>query len=157
MRPKISARCFRHSVFGCSRTTGVKTSDCGKLLASASTASIGRVNKNLSWFSCIGSRSNWVTGTSTTGWCPRALLGQPNTPKVGALKAVKNGPCSHDPRAFTQSPLEEVLVLMTRSKPTWGAESGRTVKTWAGRPDWERRIRLRGSTKLSRGRPGLRR
>ncbi len=109
------------------------------------------------WFSCIGSWSNWVAGTSTTGWCLRALSGQYNTPRVGALKAVINGPCSHDSRVFTQTPLEEVLVLMTRSKTARGAESGGTVKTWAGRPHRERWICSCGPTKLFRGRPGLRR
>ncbi len=109
------------------------------------------------WFSCIGSWSNWVAGTSTTGWCLRALSGQYNTPRVRALKAVINGPCSHDSRVFTQTPLEEVLVLMTRSKTAQGAESGGTVKTWAGRPHWERWICSCGPTKLFRGGPGLQR
>ncbi len=58
-----------------------------------------------------------MAGTSTTGWCLRALSGQYNTPRVGALKAVINGPCSHDSRVFTQTPLEEVLVLMPGLKP----------------------------------------
>ncbi len=42
-----SARGFRRSMFGSGRTTGVKTSDCGKPLASARTGSMGGVDKNL--------------------------------------------------------------------------------------------------------------
>ncbi len=47
MRHQKSATGFRCSVFVCSQTTGVKTSECGKLLASARTGSIGGVDKNV--------------------------------------------------------------------------------------------------------------
>ncbi len=82
---------LKRTTFDCSWTTGVRTSDCGELLASARTDSMGEV-ENLPWIPCIGSRSSWVAGTSMVG-PSRVLSGRPKTKLVWALKAIINGSC----------------------------------------------------------------
>ncbi len=82
---------LKRTTFDCSWTTGVRTSDCGELLASARTDSMGEV-ENLPWIPCIGSRSSWVAGTSIVG-PSRVLSGRPKTKLVWALKAIINGSC----------------------------------------------------------------
>ncbi len=157
-----SARGFSRSMFGDGWTTGVETSDCGEPLASTRTgrtSGAALLNKNFTWVSCIWPRSDWVTGSSITRRNPKTLSGQPTTPRPWMLSYT----CSHDPWAFsrtlkagTRRVSEDVLDVRTRPKTARGTASGGTVKIWAGRPQWERRIRLCGPTKLSKGGPGLR-
>ncbi len=78
------------------------------------------------------------------------------------MMAIINGPCTYGPRAFSQilkawkrRVSEEVLVMKAHSRTTRGEIGGGTVETRAGRPRWERRICLCGSSKLSKGGPDL--
>ncbi len=123
--------CYPTHIFWVQQNTGYKnptTSEWGggnsskapslgvtwSLVVTPRSGSIGEV-ENLPWISCIGSRSSWVAGTSIVGHS-RVLSGGPNTKWVWALKAVINGPCSHDSRTFTRSKKDECL----RKCSSWG-------------------------------------